>query len=84
MLTIPKNDEVRLFRTTPSMWWLPMPKPKVAVNMVVGTDSVFLKQKLPQVAQKKLGIPFSVVEGGHMFPLEHPVETVGKIKSLII
>ena len=31
----------------------------------------------------ELGIPFSVVEGGHMFPLEHPVETVEKIRSLI-
>ena len=82
-LTIPKVDEVAMFRTTPSMWWLPMPKPKVSVHLVVGRESVFLKQKLPQVAQRKLGIPFSVVEGGHMFPLEHPTETVEKIKSLI-
>jgi len=65
------------------MWWLPMPKPKVPVDLVVGQDSVFLKQKLPQVAQKKLDIPFSVVDGGHMFPLEHPLETVHKVKSLI-
>jgi len=82
-LTIPKVDEVAMFRTTPSMWWLPMPKPKVSVHLVVGRESVFLKQKLPQVAQRKLGIPFSVVEGGHMFPLEHPTETVEKIRSLI-
>ncbi|WP_042874403.1 alpha/beta fold hydrolase [Acinetobacter haemolyticus] len=83
-LTIPKADEVGLFRTTPSMWWLPMPKPPVPVHLVVGRDSVFLKEKFPQVAQKKLGIPFSVVEGGHMFPLEHPLETVDKVKSLIV
>lgn len=51
---------------------------------MVGRDSVFLKEKFPQVAQKKLGIPFSVVEGGHMFPLEHPLETVDKVKSLIV
>ena len=83
-LTIPKDEEVAMFRTTPSMWWLPMPKPPVPVHLVVGSDSVFLKEKLPQVAKKKLGIPFSVVEGGHMFPLEHPVETAEKIKSLVI
>ena len=83
-LTIPKDDEVAMFRTTPSMWWLPMPKPPVPVHLVVGSDSVFLKEKLPQVAKKKLGIPFSVVEGGHMFPLEHPVETAEKIKNLVI
>lgn len=82
-LTIPKVDEVAMFRTTPSMWWLPMPKPRVPVHLVVGRDSVFLKEKLPQVAKRKLGIPFSVVEGGHMFPLEHPLETVHKVKSLI-
>lgn len=83
MLTIPKHAEVKIFRTTPSMWWLPMPKPKVPVDLVVGQNSVFLKQKLPQVAQKKLDIPFSVVDGGHMFPLEHPLDTVEKIRSLI-
>ena len=83
-LTIPKDEEVAMFRTTPSMWWLPMPKPPVPVHLVVGSDSVFLKEKLPQVAKKKLGIPFSVVEGGHMFPLEHPVETAEKIKNLVI
>ncbi|MEQ1309967.1 MULTISPECIES: alpha/beta hydrolase [Acinetobacter] len=82
-LTIPKVDEVAMFRTTPSMWWLPMPKPRVPVHLVVGRDSVFLKEKLPQVAKRKLGIPFSVVNGGHMFPLEHPTETVEKIRSLI-
>lgn len=82
-LTIPKVDEVAMFRTTPSMWWLPMPKPRVPVHLVVGRDSVFLKEKLPQVAKQKLGIPFSIVNGGHMFPLEHPTETVEKIRSLI-
>lgn len=82
-LTIPKDDEVAMFRTTPSMWWLPMPKPKVPVHLVVGSDSVFLKEKFPQVAKKKLGIPFSVIKGGHMFPLEYPFETVEKIKQLI-
>ena len=82
-LTIPKVDEVAMFRTTPSMWWLPMPKPRVPVHLVVGRDSVFLKEKLPQVAKRKLGIPFSIVNGGHMFPLEHPTETVEKIRSLI-
>ena len=66
------------------MWWLPMPKPPVPVHLVVGSDSVFLKEKFPQVAKRKLDIPFSIAQGGHMFPLEHPVETAEKIKSLVI
>ncbi len=36
------------------------------------------------MAKRKMGIPFSVVEGGHMFPLEHPIDTVNYIKSLSI
>ena len=82
-LSIPKQVEVEIFRTTPSLWWLPQPKPKVPVDIVVGQQSEFLKHKFPQIAQKKLGIPYQIVEGGHMFPLEHPLETVAKIKSLI-
>ena len=83
-LTIPKDEEVAMFRTTPSMWWLPMPKPPVPVHLVVGSDSVFLKEKFPQVAKRKLDILIAVAQGGHMFPLEHPVETAEKIKSLVI
>lgn len=82
-LTIPKAAEVEIFRKNPSLWWLPQPKPKVPVDLVVGQDSQFLKRKFPQVAKRKLGIPFQVVEGGHMFPLEHPLDTVEKVKSLI-
>lgn len=82
-LSIPKQVEVDIFRTTPSLWWLPQPKPKMPVDMVVGQQSEFLKHKFPQIAQQKLGIPYHIVAGGHMFPLEHPLETVAMIKSLI-
>ena len=82
-LTIPKAAEVAIFRYTPSWWWLPMSKPKVPMHLVVGDQSEFLKHKFPQVAQKKVGIPFSVAEGGHMFPLERPEATVALIKQLI-
>ena len=82
-LTIPKAAEVAIFRNTPSWWWLPMPKPKVPMHLVVGDQSEFLKHGFPQVAKKKVGIPFNVVEGGHMFPLERPEATVELIKQLI-
>ncbi len=82
-LTIPKADEVAIFRSNPSWWWLPMSKPKVPVDLVVGDQSAFLKQKFPQTAKRKLGIPFTITPGGHMFPLEHPAAVVGVIKQLI-
>lgn len=82
-LTIPRDKEVAIFRSGPSYWWLPHAQPKIPVYMVVGKESPFLTQKFPQMAQKKFGIPFTVTEGGHMFPLEHPVKTVDLIKQLI-
>lgn len=82
-LTISKYDEVDIFRTNSDLYWLPMPKPKVKTHLVVGDQSPFLKQKLPQSIKKKFAIPFSVTQGGHMFPLEHPVEVVKLVKQLI-
>ena len=82
-LSIAKADEVAIFRNNPSLWWLPMAKSVMPVNMVVGHDSQFLKRGFPQIAQRKLAIPFQVTEGGHMFPLEHPETTVDVVKQLI-
>ncbi|KAA8731821.1 alpha/beta hydrolase [Acinetobacter qingfengensis] len=83
-LTIPKRVEVEIFRKMPSLWWLPgIVSSKVTVDQVVGNQSPFLKQKNPQKAQKKLGITYHLVEGGHMFPLQYPKQTVQTIKQLI-
>ena len=83
-LTISRDDEVKIFRTNSTLYWLLMPKPKVPTILVSGKDSPFIKQKLPQVIKKKLGIPYHVMQGGHMFPLEHPLETVELVKKLIL
>lgn len=80
-LTISKHDEVEIFRTSPANWWLPMPKPPVSTELIVGDQSPFLKQKFPQITKKKFGIPYTVTTGGHMFPLEHPDETVALLKA---
>ncbi|WP_312050784.1 alpha/beta fold hydrolase [Acinetobacter schindleri] len=82
-LTIPKMDEVNIFRTNPSLWWLPQAKVKLPMHLVVGNESLFHKRQFPRLVQKKFGIPFTVTPGGHMFPLERPYEVVGLIKQLI-
>ncbi|WP_174493027.1 MULTISPECIES: alpha/beta hydrolase [Acinetobacter] len=82
-LAISKYDEVDIFRTNSISWWLPKAKPPITAQLVVGSESPFLTRKFPQMIQKKLGIPFSITSGGHMFPLEHPVEVVQLIKDLI-
>lgn len=82
-LTIPKMTEVEIFRTNPSYWWLPQRPMQVKTNLIVGADSEFLRYKLPQRIKAKLGIPFTVIEGGHMFPLEYPEATAQAVLDLI-
>ena len=76
-------DEVNIFRTNPSLWWLPQPKLKVPVQLVFAEKGPFIGRKFPQMVKKKFGIPYKVMSGSHMFPLEKPQETVDLIKSLI-
>lgn len=72
-LAIPKDNEVAVFRTNPSWYWLrPNKPPKVPVTLIIGEKSIFLRQQFPQKIQARLKIPFVTHAGGHMFPLEHP------------
>lgn len=82
-LTISKDDEVQIFRTNPSLWWLPQSKPKVPVQLLIAEKGPFLPLKFPQMIEKKFGIPFKVVSGSHMFPLEKPEFTVEMIKQML-
>lgn len=82
-LSIPKENEANIFRTTPSLWWLPQKALPVPTDLVVGADSEFLKRKFPQIAQKKWNIPYSIMQGGHMFPLEHPIATAQLIQKML-
>ena len=53
------------------------------MHLVVAKKGPFLARKFPQQVQKKFGIPFTVVDGGHMFPLEQPDQVAGLVKQLI-
>lgn len=82
-LTIPKMVEVDIFRTNPSLWWMPQVKPRVPMQLIVASKGPFLVRKFPQQVQKKFGIPFEIFEGGHMFPLEHPMGLAARIKNIL-
>ena len=82
-LTISREDEVKIFNTNPSLWWLPQTKPQVPMELVVADQSPFLPLKFPQKVKAKFGISFTITKGSHMFPLEHPLEVVNLIKKLI-
>ena len=83
-LTIPKKLEAEIFKTVPAWWWrTPRKAPKVPVQLVTSKHSHFYKQGLPQTIYKTYGIKYSVVDGSHMFPLEHPEKIAGHVKQLI-
>lgn len=78
-LAIPKINEVSVFRTNPSWYWLtPNAPPKLPVTLVIGTESKFMEHKFPHKIRSRLKIPFVNHQGGHMFPLEHP-KSVAKL-----
>lgn len=84
-LTIPKANEVAVFRTNPSLYWLtPNTPPHAPATLIVGRQSIFLKRKFPQQIKARLRIPFRTHMGGHMFPLEHPESVANMVLSCIV
>lgn len=65
-LTISKMDEVNIFRTNPSLWWLPQPKPQVPVSLLIAEQGPFIERGFPQIAKKKFGIPYTVVRKSYV------------------
>lgn len=53
-LTIPKMDEVNIFRTNPSLWWLPQAKPKVPVHLVVAKKGPFWRADFRSKCKRNL------------------------------
>ncbi len=83
-LAIPKVSEVAVFRSNPSWYWLtPNRAPKLPVTLIIGMDSVFLKQRFPQQIKARLAINFETHQGGHMFPLEYPESVSQQVLALI-
>jgi pimeloyl-ACP methyl ester carboxylesterase len=82
-LRIAKQAEVEIFRTNPSKWWLPQPKLQVPMHLIAASKGPFLSRQYPQKIKRKFGVPYSVWEGGHMFPLEQPLALAVDLKQLI-
>ena len=83
-LTIPKHTEAEIFRTVPAWWWrTPRKAPDMPIHVLTAKDSHFYKQGLPQGMKKTYAINYSVLEGGHMFPLEQPKQTAEFVQQLI-
>ena len=80
-IAIPKQIEAEIFRTVPAWWWrTPRKPPQVPIHLITAERSQFYQQGLPQGMRKVYQIDYSVVQGGHMFPLEHP-KTANHVKA---
>ena len=83
-LTVPKVLEAEIFRTVPAWWWrTPRKAPNVPVHLISAEQSPFYKQGFPQAMQKTYQIDYSLMQGGHMFPLEQPDKTAALVKKII-
>lgn len=83
-LSIPKANEVAVFRSNPSWFWLtPNHPPSRAVTILAGADSPFVKNHFYQKLHHRLGIPHELTQGGHMFPLISPIDTADKVLDII-
>ncbi len=82
-LTIPASTEVAVFRTTPTNPWRYWRKLKMPAAVIVGKSSHFAKTGCPERLAKQQPVKLIYTEGGHMFPLERPLETVEHVKKLL-
>lgn len=83
-LTIPKKVEAEIFKTVPAWWWrTPRKAPNIPVHLMTAAESPFYKQGFPQAMNKIYKIPFTVLQGGHMFPLEQPIETAEHVMNVL-
>lgn len=83
-LTVPVQTEVAIFRTTPSNSWAFRRRGLGLPAAVIGGDRSEINAAgvFDRLARKHRMLRLTV-PGGHMFPLEHPLEMAAYVKNLI-
>lgn len=75
-LRIPKAVEARIFQTVPAYWWRKHSKqPPVPTHLITAKHSDLYTHGFPQWVGRHCGVAYTVLDGGHMFPLSAPVAT---------
>ncbi len=82
-LAIPKRQEIAIFRTMPSLYWIKSPTLYRPSTIIAGTNSYFSHIGSYQKANKRWGIAVIDTAGSHIFPLEHPTVTANLVLGTI-
>lgn len=83
-LAIPRHQEVAIFRTIPSQYWLTQPVLYRPSTLIAGCDSYFTHIGSYKKAHQRWGILVRYTKGSHMFPLEHIQTTAQLVLNTII
>ena len=78
-LTIPAAVEVAVFRNTPHNSWHYRSPLKVPGALLSGAKSEFRSTGFAERMARRHAMYHEYIEGGHMFPLEHPLQTAEHI-----
>lgn len=81
-LTIPVSTEVAIFNNVPTNTWRFKKPLAMPAAIVVGKDSHFAKTGYPERLAQEQPVSLHYTQGGHMFPLEYPLETAAFVKEL--
>jgi pimeloyl-ACP methyl ester carboxylesterase len=82
-LTIPVATEVAIFRTTPHDAWRYRSPLAVSGALLTGTRSEFAGTGFAERLARHHHLSIKRIDGGHMFPLEKPVQTAAVAKEAL-
>lgn len=80
-LTIPAAVEVEIFRCTPHDSWRYRSPLKMPGLLITGADSEFKGSGFAERMARQHHLRHEQMQGGHMFPLEHPLATAAAITA---
>lgn len=83
-LTIPVSAEVAIFRNVPTNTWRYCQPLQMPAALIMGKDSHFANKGYAQRLASEQAVDLYYTEGGHMFPLEHPLKTAGLVKTVML
>lgn len=83
ILAIAKKQELAIFRSIPSLYWLYKPVIYRPTTIIAGNNSYFTHLDSYKKAQQQWQLPVIYTQGSHMFVLEHPLDVAKLVLTTI-